>query len=62
MSISYAYRVGIGEEKALALVDRFESLLSIAMASPSELTQVPGIGNKLAKSLLGAIGRNLSEE
>jgi hypothetical protein len=62
MSISYAYRVGIGEEKALALTDRFESLLSIAMASPSELTQVPGIGNKLAKSLLGAIGRNLSEE
>ena len=62
MGLSHAYRIGIGEEKALAILEYYPDILSIAMAQVSELMGVAGIGKTTAERLLTALGRRLDEE
>lgn len=57
--LSNAYRLGIGEKKAKALADRFCNILDIATVSVSELTEVEGIGKKMAEHILSSLGRTL---
>ena len=58
MSLCHCYGVKIGEEKALAMRDAgFRSLLDCSMADEEELMRAAGIGKKLARDLLKAIGR-----
>lgn len=59
MFISHVYKVGVGEQKALALKQAgFSSILDLAMASPDELQEAAGIGKTVAMKLLRAIGRD----
>lgn len=48
---------GIGEVKAEAIIARFTTLWQVLNASPGELSSVPGIGDKTARTLLSRIGR-----
>lgn len=50
---------GIGEQKARALVERFETLVAVLVQSPEDLASVPGMGRTLAERLLRAAGREL---
>jgi hypothetical protein len=59
MSLSSAYKIGIGEDKALAISEDYGSILDLAMSNVDELCQIPGIGKKVAKKLLQAIGREV---
>jgi hypothetical protein len=57
MHISYAYKIGIGEEKAKEIAKRYNSIFDIAMANASDLCQCSGIGITIAQRLISAIGR-----
>ena len=57
--LSDAYKIGVGEKKAKAIEEHYVNLVDIAMADVSELAQVKGIGNIIAKKLLTALGRTL---
>jgi len=57
--LTNAYQLGIGEKKAKALADRFVCILDIATASVSELTDVEGIGKKMAEKILSSLGREI---
>lgn len=57
--LSNAYQLGIGEKKAKALADRFVCILDIATASVSELTEVEGVGRKMAEKILSSLGREI---
>lgn len=57
--LSNAYQLGIGEVKAKALTDRFCHILDIATADVEELTAVEGIGDKMARKILSALGRTV---
>ena len=57
--LSNAYQLGIGEKKAKALADRFVCILDIATASVSELTEVEGVGRKMAEKILSSLGRDI---
>lgn len=59
MALSLAYQLGIGEDRATRLANRYGSILDIAMAEPDEICQVEGIGRKTAEKLLTSIGREL---
>lgn len=59
MSLSIVYKIGIGEDKARALADRFVNLLDIATATREDITDTPGIGNAVANKLLHALGREV---
>ena len=56
MSLSTAYKIGVGEEKAQLLSCQYKSLFDIAEAPVEELAKT-GIGNKTAQKLIKAIGR-----
>ena len=57
--LSNAYQLGIGEKKARLLADRFVCLLDIATASVTELTEVEGVGKKMAEKILVSLGRDI---
>jgi len=57
--LSNAYQLGIGEKKAIALADRFCNILDIATVSVSELTEVEGIGKRMAEKILSSLGRKI---
>ena len=57
--LSNAYQLGIGEKKARALADRFVCILDIATASIAELTEVEGVGKKMAVKILSSLGRDI---
>jgi len=59
MSLSHAYSLNIGEEKAKAIAVHFHSLLDIAECEVGELIQCEGIGRPTAEKILKAIGREL---
>ena len=61
MSLSLAYKIGIGEKTATKIATRYHSILDIAMSSVSELRQVEDVGKKTAEKLLTAIGRELDD-
>ena len=48
---------GVGSAVAETLIDRYGSLEALAAASVEELQQIPGIGPKLAESLVAWLGR-----
>jgi len=62
MSISLAYKIGIGEEKATKLSEYYHSLLDVAMSSVDELCRIEGIGKTIASKLMAAMGREESDE
>ncbi|MBC8454670.1 MAG: excinuclease ABC subunit C, partial [Deltaproteobacteria bacterium] len=47
---------GVGASRRKALLTRFGSVAGVRSASVEELTQLPGIGERLAKSILAALG------
>lgn len=57
--LSNAYQLGVGEKKAKALADRFCNILDIATASVDELTEVEGVGKKMAEKILSSLGRDI---
>ncbi len=57
--LSNAYRLGIGEKKAKALAAKFMNLLDIATAGIGEITEVEGIGKKMAENILRSLGRDI---
>ena len=57
--LSNAYQLGIGEKKAKALADKFCNILDIATASVTDLTEVEGIGVKMAEKILLSLGRDI---
>ena len=57
--LSNAYQLGIGEKKAKALADKFCNILDIATASVADLTEVEGVGVKMAEKILSSLGRDV---
>ncbi len=49
---------GIGEKKALALLEHFESLEALKNATPEQLEQVKGINRKIAESIVAYFSEN----
>ena len=48
---------GLGEVKAEALIEKFATVWNVLNASPRELMEVKGIGDKMALTLLRRVGR-----
>jgi len=59
MCLSLAYRLGIGEEKAVSIATRYKTIYDVNMAEVDELCQCAGIGKIVATKLLEALGREL---
>jgi len=59
MFLSNAYRLQIGEVKAKAITEKFCNILDLATSSVSDITEVEGIGRKMAERLLSALGREI---
>lgn len=59
MGLSWAYGLGIGEEKAKSLAVQYKTLYDINMAEVNELCRCEGIGKIIAERLLVALGREL---
>lgn len=59
MSLSLAYKLNIGEEKATRIAERYSSLFDVVFAEVDELCEISGIGKKLAENLLRSLGRDL---
>jgi ERCC4-type nuclease len=57
IGMSWAYQLGIGEEKAKSLATRYKTLYDLNMAEVHELCQCAGIGKVIAEKLLRALGR-----
>ncbi len=57
--LSSAYHLGIGEKKARAIAAKFCNILDIATASVSELTDVEGVGERMAIKILSSLGRDV---
>ncbi|KKN19273.1 hypothetical protein LCGC14_0947380 [marine sediment metagenome] len=57
--LSNAYQLGIGEKKARAIASRFCNILDIATASVRELTDIEGIGERMAIKILASLGRDV---
>jgi len=57
MGLSWAYGLGIGEEKARALKARYETIYDLNMAEPEEICRCEGIGKITAVKILRALGR-----
>ena len=49
---------GIGEKKALALLEHFESLEALKNATPEQLEQVKGINRNIAESIVAYFSEN----
>lgn len=58
MGMSWAYQLGIGEEKAKSIATRYKTLYDINMAEVHELCRCPGVGKVIAEKLLRALGRD----
>lgn len=56
MFLSSAYKLNIGEDKARKIAARYSNVAELLMAAPLELTACEGIGIKMAKKLLNALG------
>ncbi len=50
--------VNLGEVRARALIERYETLWGVLIRTPEELMEVEGIGRKLAHDILKSAGRN----
>lgn len=48
---------GLGEVKAEALIQKYSTVWNVLNAKPNELMEVPGIGPKMATTLLQRVGR-----
>ena len=48
---------GVGEKKAEALIERFNTVYNVVTATPAQLSTVPGIGVTLSRTILQRIGR-----
>lgn len=59
MCLSLAYRLNIGEEKATAIAEKYNTIYDLNMAEVSELCECKGIGKTIAKKLLESLGREL---
>ncbi|GAH36625.1 unnamed protein product, partial [marine sediment metagenome] len=59
MFLSNAYKLQIGETKGQALAEKFCNILDLATSSVSDITEVEGIGKKMAERLLTALGREI---
>ena len=59
MCLSLAYRIGIGEEKAVSIASRYKTIYDVNMAEVDELCECEGIGKTVATKLLTALGREL---
>jgi hypothetical protein len=57
LAIGKTNRCGLGEDAAIALVDRFCTLWQIANQEPASLAQTDGVSLNVAKKLLTALGR-----
>jgi ERCC4-type nuclease len=57
MLLNLANRLGIGEVRAVALINKFGTVYNVLKASPKELVTVEGVGLKLAERLLRTVGR-----
>lgn len=55
MSLSWAYKLDIGEKRAKALADRYCCLLDLALSDVKEITEVEGVGEMTARKLLKAL-------
>jgi excinuclease ABC subunit C len=49
---------GIGARRAAALLERFGSIERLRHASRDDIMQIPGIGSRIADSVLRALGRS----
>jgi len=59
MGLSWAYGIGIGEEKAKSLATHYKTIYDLNFAEVDELCQCEGIGKVIAEKLLVALGREL---
>lgn len=59
MFLSQAYKLDIGEKKATILADKFVNIIDLAIADVDDITECAGIGKKVAKRLLSALGRDI---
>lgn len=59
MFLSNAYQLGIGEKKARLIAAHFCNILDLCTAGISELTDIEGIGRKMAEKILRSLGREL---
>lgn len=55
MSISIAYKLGIGEDRATKIATRYSTFSELIRASLDDLRSIDGIGMKTAESLLRAL-------
>lgn len=49
--------LGLGEKRAVALIDRFKTVWNVLHATPEELATVDGIGLKTAQKLFEGVGK-----
>lgn len=61
MSLSRAYELNIGEDKASKIAEKYSNFFDIAMAPVDELCEIEGIGKGTAEKLLKAVGRDLDD-
>jgi len=59
MSLSLAYKLNIGEDRASKIAEQYRSMFDVAMAEPGEICEIEGIGKKTAEGLIRAIGREI---
>lgn len=57
--LSSAYGLGIGEVRAKAIADKFCNIFHLATSSVDEITQVEGIGKRMAEKILSSLGRDI---
>jgi len=61
MNLSAAYKWGVGEVKAKAIVNEFSNLLNVMIADTDELAKVPGVGIPIAEKILESIRREFND-
>lgn len=61
INISHAYKLNIGESKAVALIDYFGCLGNVLLADRKMLQEVDGIGPSIAENLVNALGGGSDE-
>ena len=61
VSFSRAYKVGVGEDRAAALGEKYHSYHELMNTTAKEITTIPGIGKRTAERLLTALGGQVIE-
>jgi len=59
LGLSWAYSLGIGEEKAKSLATHYKTIYDLNFAEVGELCKCEGIGKVIAERLLTSLGREL---